>query len=907
VFENTNSVQANTNTNCIPLNTNTNCTPLNTNPKPNANTNCMPLNTNHACSIIRMGNLTLKFIAAEIELQKANTNLLLVYNQYKKVGFSQLRGYIFEALHTGTFNINASLKGSALYAIQTNRVKNFSGHAADILITTKKTITNFKYALDSAPKHMLAQLKTGAYSIRALRHAKYNDMQKVSDVVSNGIERIIKCKNITSEIFTIGELTKITNSLQNATKINVMSRMKIISRLSRSLLSKPLLFLALGESTIRNGHHVYTGKQSFPNAIKEITFDLCFVNDAKAIYNWYNSKNISKSNSNIHLDVNFLQQNNEQYHMNTKLWLQNNEQYPHYNLDFWLQNNKQYPSNTNFWLQNNKQYPSNTNFWLQNNKQYPLNTNFWLQNNEQYLRYNLDFWLQNNKQSHINEFDFTKKKQNIKILPKTTPLQPQNGAFAKHCANVGQQVISSALISITNKLVRYQPIDKEEIIETTASGILIYTGSCTGTKFASGFVEHFTSCSDTISKNIGSGIGTGIAIAVIELSIASYKKKSIMNLEQKDFASAGIKGTVGGISAYCTEVILNKSTNVFTTFCKGGILGAVVNVGFGCYAMYETRTKKDYDMTKWTWLSVASAGVKGTISTGACLAVVSVVAAANWWNPVGWILGIGAAVVVNCGSTYIEEKCSDNFGQRKKHMDHCCEILCCSNNISKKEFITAVRRQRAKFHPDKGMSDNTTQLIEIQECIDAYCMLRKWDSENLFTNKDTISTSWSRKLFKTFYNFINERFRAIFLLSELRNFIKNNKCFVNQIIMYSGDDIIPDHAMIITGCEEFEKINGIKIRAIYSKEEYKEYAMTSFNVTLDSKNILKNISCSTDTNTNPIRTVMILDYKPTYDESVKNICKISSNFWLVGLIDANEEILNNIAENHESSAIDDID
>ena len=536
----------------------------------------------------------------------------------------------------------------------------------------------------------------------------------------------------------------------------------------------------------------------------------------------------------------------------------------------------------------------------------------------------------NTKQSNI--FDYNTKNQNTfehqqtftKNTPKTKSItdkssnknteQKSSSSFKQAGATVAQQAVSAAVVSIADKLIRGQPLNWKDTTEATGTGVAVCVGTIAGGNFCGQILEKTSSLSSTTATTTGASIGAGVVTAIVDLGITAYKKGGLSKLEGKDYGVATGKGIAAGVSAGAAEFIISKSLSTSGTACAGAGLGAVISTGFALWAMYETRTLKDYDMNKWIWSSVGSAVTKGAISTGAALATTTYVATAlavtNWWNPIGWAAGIGVAVISHCVTTFIEEKCSDSRGQRKKHMNHCCQVLGCSDNITKKQFAGVVRRNRAKFHPDKSESENDDEMKHVQECIDAYCILRKWDAEELFTDKDKISKSWARKLFKNFFDAVSERFRAISIL-KVHKIVKENKCFVNQLIVFNPDEEIPEFASIVPGGEEIDKKakenKTKKLRVIYNKEEYKQYSITTFTVSLNKDGNLNNVSCNTNSNDAPIRTVLIIDHKPKNNNSAKVICKISSNNWLIGLTDDSEQILQNTADNHDTSMEDELD
>ena len=491
---------------------------------------------------------------------------------------------------------------------------------------------------------------------------------------------------------------------------------------------------------------------------------------------------------------------------------------------------------------------------------------------------------QNAKSITTSSNEISQQKQNIAL---------QTGAVLL------QQCVATALISITDKLVRGQPLNFEDHVLATCSGLSVCGGSIGGAYIGNYLTQSNVNPTGTSNGSlIGAGIGAGVISIVVDLGMILYKDGTLLNLTKKDACIIGAKGIVTTGFSIGAEKILGSLDSISSVFGAGCGLGALTSFGFALYAKYETRTFADYNMNKWTWLSVGSAVCKSAISSGVGLAVSAVIVATNWWNPIGWVAGIVTAVLVHSALTYGEEKCSDSWGQRKKHMDHCCQILGCSDNITRKEFNAVIRRNRSKFHPDKTKEDNQEQLLCIQECIDAYYILRKWDAEELFKNEETMKTSKARKLFNGFYDAVINRLRAIAIL-KMFNEVKTYNCYVNNIVLFDKDEEIPEYAHPIVGGET---LDSKQLRVIYSEDKYKEYAITSFSI-MHNKKQIQSVSTMKVTTQSPIRSVLIVNYKPQ-----NNImsAEISTGLWLIGLTDESQQILNNIAEDHDKS-MEDID
>jgi len=131
------------------------------------------------------------------------------------------------------------------------------------------------------------------------------------------------------------------------------------------------------------------------------------------------------------------------------------------------------------------------------------------------------------------------------------------------------------------------------------------------------------------------------------------------------------------------------------------------------------------------------------------------------------------------------------------------------------------------------------------------------------------------------------------------NEVKTYNCYVNNIVLFDKDEEIPEYAHPIVGGET---LDSKQLRVIYSEDKYKEYAITSFSI-MHNKKQIQSVSTMKVTTQSPIRSVLIVNYKPQ-----NNImsAEISTGLWLIGLTDESQQILNNIAEDHDKS-MEDID
>jgi hypothetical protein len=808
------------------------------------------------------------FNTAKVQLRLANENFVLIAQKYGKISFSKFRGHVYEALHAATFSINAAIQGSPLKAIQTSTIKGFGNHPTVDILVTSKNLTNtnsVNLALSQAPNCMKFQLKSGVTSAKRICNKKYLDVMCVSELSAKRSKQFMQVGNICSSKVTTNQLCNVTRAVVNGEKVVVMSKWRMFAGAARAGLKSYVLF-SIGESGIRNGYYLYKGEITFKDAGKNVICDVLLINTAKDIYNWYTNKSVN-------------------------------------NVDFTQRTTRDLSSN--FFM------PFENDFSYYQYQAKPLHYQYTESNSYLNSISIGDFDIYSTRSIYQNEYSKMLHDEIENIYTKKVIAANEKERVNQqkaYVSNIIQQGITTAVVTITDKLVRGQPPNWKETIQVSTSAIGVCTGAIIGGNYCSNIIGKVVELSTTNKIIAGTGTAAGIATTVIDIGITAYNKGGLTNLDSKDYLLAGGKGIITGASSIASEMILSKGLSLTGTTAAGGCIGAAVNTVFALWAMYETRTLKDYNMNKWTWKSVASSAVKGAVSTGACMAVVSVVAAANWWNPVGWTLGIATAVFTHAATTYIEEKCSDEWGQRKKHMDYCCQILGCTDKITQKEFAKIIRRNRAKFHPDKT-TENNEKMCTIQECIDAYCILRKWDPEDLFTDKDTVTTSWSRKLFKKLFDAVNDKFRAISILNVLKT-VKDNKCFVSHLIVYGPDDEIPENASIIPGGEDFDKTaienKSKRIRVVYIKDEYKDYSLTSFSTILGENGTVSSISEINSSKDEPIRTVIILNHNPGNNNAIKVCCKIAPELWLIGLTDNSETILTSLAEECDDT-LEDID
>ena len=935
----------------------------------------------------RLVDLFKTFIMARFQLQIANQNLTTAAAKFSYLGLEQFRGHMFEVLHESTFNINAVIHGSELRAIQTSRIPGLSNHIVDILVTPVKNLgMDIRSLLLISSKEFIVQLKAGISSSKTITNKKYIDMTRVSEMASKCSSQVMKVGEVSSDVVKTNKLTAVSKSLRSGKNVSVMNKGKLAFRCFKAAFSKALFVLSVAESTIRNGQKVYKGEISIKNGVKEVVFDLLFINTAKDLYALCTSNKAETSNT-LYIEIGAPRRSktettsicdSSRQGRNNSMSLRylssveratDIDQFIRFDNNPFIQTEKinieasrlsgsifdlkfrffeGYSTQSDFAFLDRKvdMRLSNRNLRLFIMEDHSVNTNNMLNSifldggidmrlfspkfpilkeNFEYINIkNIFGEVKNPSGKDLTEMSSSEIVSNILRSAKEERQKLQLndkgkvdiGRSAKEgrqksrlndkgkvdigrsAGSIAQQGVTAFGVSIADKLARNQPLNWKDHAEAFASSCIVTTGTIIGAN---------SSC---FSAGVGGAVGAGIITLGLE-AVTMMCKKGIKNLDREDYAVFTGKSVITAGSVYISGKVLS-TTSAASAGIGGAAIGFVTNVLFASWACYKTRNLSDYDMNKWTWCSVASSGVKGAVSSGVSLAVV---AALNCWNPAGWALiavglaGAATAMVTHYGTTYIEEKCSDQWGQRKKHMDHCCTVLGCGDNISKEQFVKVMRDNRAKFHPDKTQSETEKELSDIQECIDAYCILRKWDPEDMFTNKDKISKSWSRNLFKRFYKDLEHRFNSLWMLKAYDE-MKKYDYFVIHLRLYDEDDEIPENAYIIPGGEDMDKeakAKGLKrIRVIYASKEYKNYALTSFTVHMSSKQKIINVSQFSSKEEDPVRIILITRHNPSKTKA-KIICKISSEEWLVGLTDNSEETLKEISEGESDSLLDDIE
>lgn len=243
--------------------------------------------TQNGCSAIRVYETISKFIMLGIELNNANKNLVSVYNKFSRFNpsnFSLLRGHIFEGWHASTFNMNAIFKNNPYRAFVTSLNPKCSTHTVDILVTKKNITTNFKDTLNKTLKNFTVQLKAGKTSPKTIKSDKYKGMQKITEIPCKEANQTIKMNNVTSTPITTEKLTQVTQALCEGKKVSVINKSTFIWEVcTKSIFSKKIVLLVLGESIIRNFYNFCIGKKSAFDFGKEVVYDLCFINDAKRV------------------------------------------------------------------------------------------------------------------------------------------------------------------------------------------------------------------------------------------------------------------------------------------------------------------------------------------------------------------------------------------------------------------------------------------------------------------------------------------------------------------------------------------------------------------------------------------------------------------------------------------------
>jgi hypothetical protein len=842
--------------------------------------------TGNLVEIYVLGSSTKKVVDIVQCIVHADKSLTSIHSRHMNKPFDCVRGLTSEVALTTMFNLEAIDKGSGYRAVCTGSIKGLANHSADAVIVQKGT-TVCKKSIVSIPKGSQIQVKMGKTSGRQIANSAYDGMIRVSELPSKIVKTtsVFTAKGITAGTLTSADLTYIAERFCGSKPHSGILRfktylgtMKVGTKILRAVFSKVNVAITAVESFTRNGISLYSGEIGLCTFVKEIFLDVSQINTALFAYDLGSSA--------VSFIKEFITPCNGVAYLTTPrstlstLGMLGLESSSHLQQDLSVKLGMvacQDISNTMSKVVQPTALHSET------------------------INITTDTMLDLLKQSN----DATPKYDNVATqLDQTPDLEPaplkqsqQNvsskskpfGAFGTFASGACSQVFCSAATAACDKLIRGQPITARDVVAAGGQSFLVYGGGAAGAAIA----KEMAKGAKTIA--VGSGMGVGIVVAGIDLAVHAWNG----TLTPKTAGVAVAKGAFAGGAATLADITI-KALSTGASFGVGAAIGGVVEFAMSCYRVYETRTLENYDMNKFTWVSVLGSTIKGAIMSSVAIGGAAIVA--NCWNPVGWV-AFGAALVVGIVSlavygisTYAERKFSDNFGQRSKHLDHCCEILKCTRTATKEEFAKSVRRTRAQFHPDKTTADDyQKKMLHIQECIDAYYMLRYWEAESTFVDAKKANESTPRKLLKELINATAKIFQANDIAKFAKK-IKESKCFIGDINIYEED--FPENVHEIQVLEDCDFTS--KVGAIYISEENKDYAITDIKTTLINGRY--QISGVRAAGLEPLRSCIILNYEPVNNDIIKK--KIGTNAWLIGLTDLSPSVFEKIVENNKVENID---